>query len=167
MSDNNLEKPSSGTPYDDVYRTLATDCPWLIIPVVNETFRKNLKGDEKIFTLENELFLYRQNGNQLERITDSNLIIDSIRYHFECQSTVDNSMVIRFFEYDSQLALQDSDLTGNKLTVNFPNTAVLYLRHNQNTPDTMTIKIKVPNDECSYEIPVIKVNTYSVDEIFK
>ena len=32
---NNNNTTSSGTPYDDVYRTMITDCPSLIIPVIN------------------------------------------------------------------------------------------------------------------------------------
>lgn len=168
MTNNNQTETISGTPYDDVYRTLVTDCPSLIIPVVNELFNQNLHEDTKITTQENEIFLYRQDGNLTERITDSHLIIDLKHYHIECQSTVDNTLLVRFFEYDSQIALKDSKLKNNVLTVHFPNTAVLYLRHNQNTPDKMTIQIKAPNHaECSYSIPVMKVSTYSIDEIFE
>ena len=167
MSDNNPTINHTGTPYDDVYRTLITDCPSLIIPVVNEVFHKKLKEDTKVVALENVLFLYQPGSSQPKRITDSNLLIETARYHIECQSTVDNTMLIRIFEYDSQIALQDSELSNNTLTVQFPNTAVIYLRHNSKTPDTMTIQIKVPGDVCTYEVPVMKVSTYTVDEIFE
>lgn len=30
------------------------------------------------------------------------------KYHIECQSTTDGSMLVRFFEYDSQIALDDA-----------------------------------------------------------
>ena len=37
------------TPYDDVFRTMLNDCSRLIIPVINEIFCENYRGDEKIF----------------------------------------------------------------------------------------------------------------------
>ena len=76
-------------------------------------------------------------------------------------------MLLRVFEYDSQIALQESELTDNTLTVRFPHTALLYLRHNKNTSDYMNIKIEVEGDECSYRVPVMKVQKYSVEEIFE
>lgn len=160
-------KNSSNTPYDDVYRTLLNDCSTLTIPVVNEAFQRNHSKTEKIILRNNELFVTEQNGKQQKIITDTNFTLGSIRYHLECQSTEDDTMLLRVFEYDSQLALQNSELTANTLTVYFPNTALLYLRHNQNTPDYMNVKIEVDGDDCSYRIPVMKVKSYSVDDIFE
>ncbi len=167
MSDNKINTQTTGTSYDDVCRTLIVDCPKLVIPVVNEIFHKNYDENTNIISLENELFVNQQDGQQMKRITDSHLLIESSRYHLECQSIIDNSILIRCFEYDSQIALQDSELNDNNLTVKFPNTAILYLRHNRNTPDFMTVTIKVPGNECSYPVPVMKINTYSIDEIFE
>ena len=42
------------TPYDDVFRTLLTDCTALIIPVVNELFHTSYTGKETIHLLQNE-----------------------------------------------------------------------------------------------------------------
>ena len=39
------------------------------------------------------------------------------KYLFECQSTADSSLLIRIFEYASQIALDDGELTGNRLKV--------------------------------------------------
>ena len=36
------------TPYDDVFRTLLTDCTELMIPVVNEIFHTKYTGKETI-----------------------------------------------------------------------------------------------------------------------
>ena len=47
----------SSTPYDDVFRTLLTDCTELMIPVVNEIFHTNYTGNEKIRLLQNEHFI--------------------------------------------------------------------------------------------------------------
>ena len=90
-----------------------------------------------------------------------------MRYHLECQSTTDGTMMYRVFEYDSQIALQESTITEEKLTVRFPNTAILYLRHNKNTPQKMQVEIRVPGASCSYYVPVMKVQNYSVETIFE
>lgn len=155
------------TPYDDVHRTMLNDCPELIIPVVNEMFHKRHDDRETITVLNNEFFINRPDGKQIERITDTHFLIGSVRYHLECQSTADGTMMYRIFEYDSQIALQAGEVSGDKLTVRFPNTAVLYLRHNRNTPDRMQIEIRVPGAACSYSVPVMKVQNYTIETIFK
>ena len=43
----------------------------------------------------------------------------------------------------------------------------MLFRSNQNTPDAMTLEIRVPGATCSYMVPVMKVQTYSIDEIFE
>ena len=157
---------NTATPYDDVYRTLLNDCTSLIIPVVNEVFQKQHGEHEKVTVLNNEFYITRQDGEQKERITDSNFIIGNTCYHFECQSTVDGTIIMRVFEYGSQIAIRDSNIENNVLTVRFPNTAILYLRQTKNTPDYMNIRIKVPEASCSYRVPVMKVQNYSLEQIF-
>ena len=167
MNKTNHHDSLSSTPYDDVHRTLLNDCPQLIIPVVNEAFHQTHDRNEKVTLFNNEVFINKQGGNQTERVTDSNFLIGTTRYHLECQSTTDGTMILRIFEYDSQLALQDSTITGEHLTVRFPKTAILYLRHNKNTPDYMRITIQAPDASCTYRVPVMKVQNYTLDEIFE
>ena len=158
---------TTNTPYDDASRTLLKRCPNLILPIINEIFNTNYAPTEKVTLLDNEFFLNRQNGNQVERITDSNFLVKSIPYHLEFQSSTDGTILIRIFEYDSQIALQNSTLEGNGLKVKFPNTALIYLRHTKNTPDEMNILIEVPGNSCGYAVPVIKVQAYSIEEMFE
>ena len=78
----------TGTPYDDVFRTLLNDCSSLIIPVINEVFGEHYSGREKIVFSPNEHFLNRQDGNEDERITDTSFKIlgtETKKYHLECQ----------------------------------------------------------------------------------
>lgn len=158
---------NTATPYDDAYRTMLNDCPPLIIPVVNEVFQKRHGEDEKVTVLNNEFYITKQDGKQKERITDSNFIIGNTCYHFECQSTSDGTIIVRVFEYGSQIAMRDSSVENNVLTVKFPNTAILYLRQTKNTPNYMNICIKVPHDSCSYQVPVVKVQNYTLEQIFE
>lgn len=161
---------NTGTPYDDAFRTILTECKELIIPVVNEVFGTNFSGKEPITVLSNERFLPQEGGSQSKRITDSYFEIifskTTYRYHLECQSSQDGTMIVRMFEYDAQIAAENAVISGNEMIVTFPESAVIYLRQTQNTPDEMKITIRVPNGEISYCAPVMKVQNYSLEAIF-
>ena len=163
--------PTNSTPYDDAFRTLLNDCKTLILPVLNEAFGEHYTGRERIEFLPNEHFLNREDGDAEKRITDSCFeVLDSAgnkkKYHVECQSTPDSTMLVRMFEYDTQIALDDGEATGNTLTVTFSHSAVLFLRSTQETPDEMTIRMIAPAGELAYKIPVVKMQRYSLKEIF-
>ena len=181
------------TPYDDVFRTLLTDCTELMIPVVNEIFHTHYTGKETVCLLQNEHFIKMPDGSEQERITDSSFEIISEetaptaqplknqvyggsascntsqrkRYHIECQSTEDGTMIVRMFEYDTQLALENREFTSNILTVQFPDSAIVSLRHTQNTPEHMTVKVLTPGGKVSYIVPVLKVKRYTIHELFE
>ena len=166
------------TPYDDVFRTLLTDCTELMIPVVNEIFHTKYTGKETICLLQNEHFIRMPDGSEQERITDSSFEIISEetapiaqgqkkRYHIECQSTEDGTMIVRMFEYDTQLALENRALTSNTLTVQFPDSAIVSLRHTKNTPEEMIVKVLTPGGRVSYTVPVLKVKRYTIHELFE
>lgn len=157
------------TPYDDVFRTMTNDCKSLLIPMVNEAFGEHYSGKEEISFHPNEHFLNRQDGAEEERITDTCFSIkgSSIKkYHLECQSSTDSSMLVRMFEYDAQIALDDGEVKENELIVSFPNSAILYLRCSETTPDTLYVRIQTPNGELKYPVPVMKVKYYTLEELF-
>ncbi|MBQ8519228.1 MAG: hypothetical protein IJ455_06485 [Agathobacter sp.] len=160
------------TAYDDVFRTLLVDCRELIIPVVNEVFHTNYSGTERVVLHENEFFMRQQDGEEEKIVTDSSFAIvsftgESKRYHLECQSSVDGSMLIRMYEYDSQLALQSGEMIQRSLVVRFPESAILYLRHNESIPKVFEIRIHTPNGSISYNVPTLKVQQYDIDTIFE
>ena len=160
----------TSAPYDDVFRTLLNDCSCLIIPVINEVFGEKYTGKEKIIFSPNEHFLNQQDGNEDERITDTNFKIqgkETKKYHLECQSGIDNSMLVRFFEYDTQIALDEGEIKGNVLIVTLPHSAVLFLRHNASTPDKLRIKMITLGGDVEYDILVMKAQKYTIDEIFE
>lgn len=160
----------TNTPYDDVFRTLLNDCSPLIIPLINEVFREHYSGQEKITFSPNEHFLNQQDGNEKERITDTSFKIEgkeTKKYHLECQSSTDNSMLVRFFEYDTQIALDEGQINGNVLTVTLPHSAVLFLRHHASTPDTLKIRMVTPGGTVEFDIQVMKSQQYTLEAIFK
>ena len=160
----------TNTPYDDVFRTLLNDCSSLIIPVINEVFGEHYSGQEKITFSPNEHFLNQQGGNEEERITDTSFKIEgkeTKKYHLECQSSTDNSMLVRFFEYDTQIALDEGRINGNVLIVTLPHSAVLFLRHHASTPDTLKIRMVTPGGTVEYGIQVMKSQQYTLEAIFE
>jgi len=161
---------SSGTPYDDVFRTLLNDCSSLILPVINEIFGEHYTGSEKIVFSPNEHFQNRQDGNEQERITDSGFRVigdTEKKYHLECQSGTDSSLLVRFFEYDTQIALDSGKICGSTLKVSFPHSAVLFLRDTGNTPDSLSVEMATPGGTVCYDIPALKAKKYTVQQIFE
>lgn len=161
----------SATPYDDVFRTLLNDCSRLALPLINEMFGENYTGNEKIYFSPNEHYLNQQDGKESKRVTDTCLTIvgkDLKQYHLECESSADLSVLIRIFEYDAQIALdQNGKLVGNRIIVRFPNTGVLFLRSTQATPDELEVVIQTPGGVVTYPVPCVKVLSYSIEEIFE
>ena len=159
-----------GNIYDGAFRTILNDCRQMIIPVINEIFKEDYNGDEKIEFHPNEHFIDQQDAADQERITDTNFIIygkKKKKYHLECESSLpDGRMTIRLFEYDSQIALDEGEVIHETLTVTFPNTAVLYLRNYKKTPDKMRYVIKTPGGSVEYDVPIMKVQEYTLEDIF-
>ena len=157
--------------YDGAFRTILNDCRKLVIPVINEIFDESFTGEEEIQFYPNEHFIDQQNGADKERITDTNFTIigkTQKKYHLECESSLpDGKITVRIFEYDAQIALDEGEVTEETLTVTFPNTAVLYLRTYKKTPDRMKYVIVTPGGTVQYDIPIMKVQNYTLDDIFE
>lgn len=138
--------------------------------VYNNSKGESYTGDEQIIFSPNEHFLNKQDGDETERISDTNFRIvgaEVKKYHWECQSSSDSSMLIRFFEYDTQIALDEGEIRGNLLTVTLPQSAALFLRCDASTPDNLRIEIVTPGGSVRYAIPVVKSQLYAIDEIFE
>ena len=97
---------------------------------------------------------YNQTAAVIDQCTEYVIIrcIDKSHsmYHWECQSSADSSMLVRFFEYDTQIALDEGEIKKDVLTVTLPNSAVLFLRCDDATPDRMKIEIITPGGTVSF-----------------
>lgn len=153
----------NNTIFDDVFRTMVEKMPELVIPVVNEVFHTSYGRDTKIEQLRNE-----HHTKEGEVVTDSFLKIGECLYHIECQSWPDSTMTVRMIEYDFAAALDLIRKEENLYEMDFPESCVLYLRHNSKTPDTLKMKVNFPgNESIIYSVPIIKVQEYTKDEIFE
>lgn len=165
-------KKNQATPYDDAFRTLfANDLPELVIPLVNEMFGyKDRFTGKEIITKRNSYFLKKKSPvRQSTRITDSMFQIGSFEeiYHLECESTPKNNILIRMFEYDSLAALENYELNNNTVTFRFPVSGILFLRSNRNIQNRYKVILKTPGKDAQYYINVLKIQDYSLEEMFK
>ncbi|MCD8068106.1 MAG: hypothetical protein LUE87_04310 [Lachnospiraceae bacterium] len=131
-------------PYDDAFRTLLKTCSPLILPVLNEMFGEHYTGKERIDFRSEQYRLNKQGGKGETRITDSTFTVTGStakHYLIEAQSTPDSSMLIRIFEYSTQVALAAGELRGDTLHVTIPQSGILFLRSSRSTPGRMHIRI--------------------------
>ena len=161
------------TPYDDVFRTLSVDCGELRIPLVNEVYHTRYTQNARMSELVNEHLVNSRDGFQKKIITDSAFSIEEPGvekkrcFHMECQCEPDNTMLIRMFEYDTQIALQNGELEDALLTVRLPEASVLYLRHTRSTHDFLRIQVVASEESLEYRLPTIKLQNYSLDELLE
>ena len=134
------------TVYNKVYKTILHGRPKLVIPMINEIFEEQYKGQERIEFLEGTHYIKDTDGKLVERATDSYFKVLDEReqeFHLEAQSTTDTTMVQRVYEYDSAIAYKYRRVQGSRVTVKFPPSAVLFLRHTRNTPDVMEMVVEM------------------------
>lgn len=79
----------------------------------------------------------------------------------------DCSMLVRIFEYATQIALDQGEIIENTLKVEIPRSAILFLRSTESTPDKMRIEMITPGGTVSFDIPVMKAQRYGIEEIFE
>lgn len=166
------KRESDAFAYDDAFRTMEGECDDILIPFVNFIFGEQYTRNAIVQRMRNEHFVVRSGGNEEKRITDSHFkIIEKglcKKYHIECESKrYDNSILVRFLEYDTATAMDDIKWEGNKLIVRFPQSGLLLLRGSKRTPNEAQIAMKTPGGEVSYPVRIIKVSDFTVDDIFE
>lgn len=156
-----------GTPYDDVFRTLLERCQKLIIPVINEVFKTDYDMSEDITLISNEHYIVESDGKTVKRVTDSCIKIRNRLYHIECESNPKSGLEIRMIEYDFHVALSHWEREDDRAVLRFPESAVLFLRHNSNSPNKLKVKLIMPDGSfANYTVPVVKVQEYTKEELF-
>ena len=153
---------ANSTIFDDVFQTIKEKMPELTIPLINEVFGTDYPADTVIVQGKNEH--HTVNG---KIITDSYLIIGTCRYHLECQSTEDNTMVLRMIEYDFAIRLEYTQKEGGKYRIHLPHSCVLYLRGDNPLP-SQNLELVLPDGRSiEYRVPVIRMEWYSIEKILQ
>ena len=108
-----IEPLYSNIAYDDAFRTLESKCDDALIPFVNYFFDEKYDDKAVITRMRNESFIEHEDHSEEKRISDSHFSIvqNGIRkiYHLECESkTYDGSLLVRMFEYGTQIAIEEA-----------------------------------------------------------
>ncbi len=171
-----MNKQERTTTYDDVFRTECTKLKLFLVPIINELFgTEHTVEDAEIDLLLNEhhnLAKADENAKGIpEKITDSCIRLDGKLYHIECQSTSDNSILIRLVEYNMLIALDQASFENNseKLIIELPASALLMLRRGQDGRKQSELKAEYRYSlkRLTMKIPVLNVQAYSIEEIFE
>jgi predicted transposase YdaD len=148
--------------YDQLMKRTLEYSPIVVIRFINRMLHRNLPLDSKVTWLDKE-----SNYNDELRIGDFCFQIGDEKFILEVQSKYDGTMAFRIFEYDIRAALKHgkSEVNG-ELTIEFPAPAVIYLRCNNNTPDTLQWHLKFfDGQQVDIAVPVIKLNNLSPEEM--
>ena len=150
--------------FDSVFKTMCEKTPKLLIPVINEIFKTDY-NEKELVTLSNNEHI-KLNLKPID--TDSCIRIRDKYYHIECQSNPDGEMIIRMLEYDFFIALEKNRQLKDKDVIEFPQSAVLYLRNTSRTPNHLNVTVRFADGfEYPYKVPVIKVKEYSLQKILE
>ena len=151
----------NNTIFDDVFRTMLSKMPSLIIPLINDIFHTDYPPDIPVMRYQDEFYDRHQ-----KIIADSHFSIADLRYHGECQSTSDSSMHIRMLEYDTAIGLEYITKDKNEAHLTFPQSFVLYLTSTSRT-HFPTIHLHLNNCSIPYQPIPVYLRDYSLAEIFE
>ena len=128
-------------------------------------FNETYSGKEDVQLFQNEVFITA--GADKKRITDSNFVIGTNKRHYniECQSSSDGTIIVRIFEYAIQTAITTADTDICKTKFILPASGILYLRSSENIPDKHIIEIDTPGGPISYDVPVLRISDYSLNDM--
>ena len=172
MKENTNDSIYSETAYDDAFRTMEGKCDDILIPFVGHMFGVKYGSDARVKRLRNEHFIEHKDEADEKRITDSSFEITyndiTRRFHLECESKkYDGTILVRLFEYDSQIARDNREAGLYNVKFKFPSSGILLLRATEKAPKTARIELEMPDGkEISYDVPVMKMSDYDIDAIF-
>ena len=156
--------------YDDAFRTIESECDDLLIAFVNYIHGESYGRDAKVIRGRNEHFIEYPDKSDAKRITDSFFEVDYMgrrnKYHYECESgRYDDTLLIRIFEYDTQIALDTAEVNNKCLMVDFPYSGLLLLRGTE-TFDSSEVIIRTPGGTVKYPIAVMRMKDINLETIF-
>lgn len=163
---------SSAHPFDDVFATLKSFHPRLLIPLINDIFGTDYSMDEQITCLPTDDVIVNQltdgTASLVKRLKDSLFKIRDKTYLIECQSENDDSMVIRMAEYTILTALHTVRIEEGVYNFDMPRFSVVYLRPNSKTPRETKMRFNFPNGQViDYYAPNILLTDLTKEEIIE
>ncbi|MDE6530929.1 MAG: hypothetical protein K2K96_09175 [Lachnospiraceae bacterium] len=160
--------------WDEILKAIVDTMPTQLFPLFREVYGKEYPEGTSIVLLETETSTFWESGEEPPGSTfmDIALLVGGTDYyHLECQMKNDHEMVIRMFAYDVHFAVTHTKAMkrdAGEITLKFPHSVVIYPEGSNAVPDHLQCRILFQdNSEHIYQIPTVKVQTYSLEEIRK
>ena len=173
--------------YDAALAAMVTKLKKYVIPLVNEVFGEQYIESTNVEIRNNKHIIRKTDGSLKRRETDAYVelagatrldgVAGSSRmagqqvtkyYHFECETWYDRSIVLRIAEYESVIAVENMEEMKDGVILNYPDSAVIFLRPGDKIPKAMKIIHRASDGaEMSYDVPAIRIADYGLDEIFE
>lgn len=158
--------------WDEILKAIVYTMPKQLFPLIKEVYGKEYPPDTPIRILGTEHSTYLDDTKDApsSKLMDISLLIaNTDYYHIECQMGNDRMMVVRMISYDLHYAVEHC-LSGNpnddEIIIRFPYSIVLYPDQNRNLPDNLKCRVIFQDSsEHLYQIPAVKIQSYSLREI--
>ncbi|MDE6713367.1 MAG: hypothetical protein K2K20_06485 [Lachnospiraceae bacterium] len=158
--------------WDEILKAIVDTMPEQLFPLFREIYGKEYPEGTSIVLLETETSTFWEDKKKAPRSTfmDIALLVGGTDYyHLECQMKNDHEMVIRMFAYDVHFAITHTkamDGDTGEITLKFPRSFVIYPEGIRAVPDHLQCRVIFQdNSEHIYQIPTVKVQSYSLKEI--
>lgn len=163
------QQNQSNIPYDDTFRTMVAKGGNLRIPFLNEMFhlKDPIPPDAHIENVANEIFIEGGNGKQKKVISDTRLHVKRRSFHVECESGDDGTILVRMFEYDVNIGIQEHDFHNNNLLIKIPYSGVLFLRKSSEKTEPMTVTIEARGKQLVFPVDAIYLKDYSLKDLIE
>ncbi|MCM1047099.1 MAG: hypothetical protein NC433_01580 [Clostridiales bacterium] len=158
--------------WDEILKAIVDTMPEQLFPLFKEVYGKEYPKGTSIVLLKTETSTLWENSEEPPGSTfmDIALLVGGTDYyHLECQMENEHEMVIRMFAYDVHFAIthaKNIDGDTGEITLKFPHSVVIYPAKNSKIPDQLRCRILFQdNSEHIYQIPTVKIQSYSLEEI--
>jgi hypothetical protein len=158
--------------YDGIFEAILEHYPnKSVVGFVNKLFGKNYPPDSRVERLSTE-----SHTDGSEHRSDVLFRINDDMLHFEVQTANDGRMALRVIEYSFYAAFKSgTKFDGDTIVIDFPESVVIYLRSNENTPKELNVRLNLPGGKVAdfeitaklmVEIPLAELTTESMLALF-
>ena len=151
--------------YDKIFKRILTLSNLAVIGFINGIFGKNFPKDSKL------TYNWTENvKTDLERtIADTIITVNNTeKFHTEVQISNDNTIVLRVFDYGYQDALKYRKTENDRIILEFPQSKIIFLEHNVNTPDEVVLQLDFKDQGIfEYRVPAMKFLEQSIEDLNK
>ncbi|SMB82640.1 conserved hypothetical protein (putative transposase or invertase) [Desulfonispora thiosulfatigenes DSM 11270] len=158
------ENDSSRVKLDEILKSLFGVSKKVLIQMMNSLFKENFDVNMTDVTFENNEFISDEydiiRGDLFLKLSSQGG--KPYHYHIELQTTNDNSMIIRMFEYGFKKAKEVAKYNNDAETVIYiPRQLVIFIEQNSNIKDELKMRLIFPDgQDIRYTVPVMKYWEY-------